>query len=272
MVKLDRTLSRPGCDLHFSDSGGDGHSIVFTHGAGVDHAMFSAQARAAQEAGFRVIRWDLRGHGASVLDDGVRFRAADAIDDLVSLIAHLELERPTLIGHSLGGNLSQTVATQHPDLAGGLIVVDSTWNAGPLTMMERLGLRLAAPLLALIPASRLPDLMAKASATTPAGISYARECFGRMPKPVFLDVWRATLSLVDPDPGSRSPVPLTLIRGAEDGTGNIRTTMPQWARAENLTEHVIPAAGHISPLDAPDTVTAVILQALAGQIRGGEHG
>lgn len=272
MVKLDRTLSRPGCDLRFSDSGGDGHSIVFTHGAGVDHAMFSAQARASQDAGFRVVRWDLRGHGASVLDDGVRFRAADAIDDLVSLVTHLELERPTLVGHSLGGNLSQTVVKRHPDLAGGLIVIDSTWNAGPLTRMERFGLRLAAPLLAMIPATRLPDLMAKASATTPVGIAYARECFARMTKPVFLDVWRATLSLVDPDPDSRSPVPLTLIRGAKDGTGNIRTAMPQWARAENLTEHVIPAAGHISPLDAPDEITAVLLQALATQQRSAEHG
>ena len=272
MVKLGRMLSRPGCTLRFSDTGGEGHAVVFSHGAGVDHAMFDAQARAAQAAGFRVIHGDLRGHGASALDDGVRFRAADAIDDLVSLVRHLELERPTLIGHSLGGNLSQTVVKRHPDLAGGLIVIDSTWNAGPLTTMERFGLRLAAPLLALVPAGRLPDLMAKASATTPAGISYARERFARMPKQVFLDVWRATLSLVDPEPGARTPVPLTLVRGADDRTGNIRTAMPQWARAESITEHVIPEAGHISPLDAPEAVTAVIAEALAAQNRSEEHG
>ncbi|GGD85907.1 alpha/beta hydrolase [Microbacterium murale] len=265
-------LSQPGCDLRFSDSGGGGHAVVFTHGAGVDHAMFDAQAHAAREAGFRVIYGDLRGHGASALHDGLRFHAADAIDDLVSLVTHLELERPTLVGHSLGGNLSQTVVKRHPDLAGGLIVIDSTWNAGPLTRMERFGLRVAAPLLAMIPATRLPDLMAKASATTPVGIAYARDCFARMTKPVFLDVWRATLSLVDPDPGARTPVPLTLIRGAEDRTGNIRTAMPRWARTESIAEHVIPAAGHISPLDAPDEVTAVLLQALAAQQRSAEHG
>jgi pimeloyl-ACP methyl ester carboxylesterase len=272
MVKLDQALSRPGCELRYSDSGGNGHAIVFSHGAGVDHAMFDAQARAAHDSGFRVICTDLRGHGSSVLDDGIRFRAADAIDDLVSLVTHLELDRPTLIGHSLGGNLSQAVVKRQPDLAGGLVVIDSTWNAGPLTRLERLGLRVAAPLLALIPSGRLPDLMAKASASTPAGIAYARECFARMPKQVFLDVWRATLSLVDPVPAARTPVPLTLIRGAEDGTGNIRTAMPQWAQAERVTEHVIPAAGHISPLDAPEKVSAVILQALAAKIGGAEHG
>lgn len=94
IVNLDRTLPRPGWDLRFSDSGGHGHAVVVSHGAGADHAMFHAQARAALDAGFRIISYDLRGHGESVLDDGIRFRAEDAIDDLVSLIGHLELEQP----------------------------------------------------------------------------------------------------------------------------------------------------------------------------------
>lgn len=271
MVNLNRRLPRPGCELRFSDSGGNRHAVVFTHGAGVDHAMFDAQAHAAREAGFRVICWDLRGHGASTLDDDIRFQAADAIDDLVSLVRHLELERPTLIGHSLGGNLSQTVVKRHPDLAGRLIVIDSTWNAGPLSMMERIGVRLGAPLLALVPAAKLPKLMADASATTPEAIAYARDCFSRMPKQQFLDVWRATLSLVDPDPDAQTPVPLTLIRGAEDRTGNITTAMPRWADAENITEHVIAGAGHISPVDAPDEVSSVILEALSSQSRSAGH-
>lgn len=134
---------------------------------------------------------------------------------------------------------------RHPGLAGGLVVVDSTWNAGPLTAIERRGLRLAAPLLALVPDNRLPDLTAKASATTPATIAYARECFARMPKEVFLDVWRATLSLVDPDPDARTPIPLTLIRGSEDRTGNIRTAMPRWApRTSSSTSSPVRATSH----------------------------
>jgi hypothetical protein len=38
-------------------------------------------------------------------------------------------------------------------------VIGATWNAGPLTPAERLALRLAAPMLGLIPAGRLPGLM-----------------------------------------------------------------------------------------------------------------
>ncbi|MGP6171670.1 alpha/beta fold hydrolase [Microbacterium sp. A204] len=262
MVHLSETLTRPGALLHYIDSGEDGAPIVFTHGAGVDHAMFDAQFAAAVDAGHRAVSWDLRGHGSSALEDGMRFRGDDALHDLAALIDHLGLTRPTLVGHSLGGNLVQEFARRHPDVPARLVVVDSTWNAGPLTWLERLALRLAAPSLAVIPRSRLPRLMATASATTPDAIEYARACFARMPKPVFLDVWRATVALVAPDPDYRSPVPLTLIRGAEDRTGNIASAMPRWAEHEGIDEHVIPAAGHIAPLDAPAAVSRAILAAL----------
>ncbi|WP_194419961.1 alpha/beta fold hydrolase [Microbacterium abyssi] len=262
MVHLSETLDRPGATLHYEDTGGGGDAVVFTHGAGVDHAMFDAQFDAVRDAGFRAVTWDMRGHGMSALDDGVRFRVEDALDDLAALITHLGFPRSTLVGHSLGGNLVQEIARRDRTQAGHLVIVDSTWNAGPLTRMERFGLRIAAPSLAMIPASRLPRLMATASATTPAAIEYAHRCFARMPKPVFLDVWRATVSLVDPDPGHRSTVPLTLIRGAADRTGNIATAMPRWAAAERIEEQVIPGAGHIAPMDAPDAVTEAILAAL----------
>ncbi|MGO1507623.1 MAG: alpha/beta fold hydrolase [Microbacteriaceae bacterium] len=266
MVHLSETLTRPGATLHYVDSGvdsgGDGSPIVFTHGAGVDHTMFDPQFAAASEAGFRSINWDMRGHGSSTIEDGIRFRGEDALDDLAALIDHLGLIRPILVGHSLGGNLVQEFARRRPDQSAHLVVVDSTWNAGPLTWLERTSLRLAAPLLALIPASRLPGLMATASATTPDAIEYARDCFARIPKQTFLDVWRATVSLVGPDADYRSPVPLTLIRGAEDRTGNIATAMPHWADTEGIVEHVIPGAGHIAPLDAPEAVADVLLTAL----------
>lgn len=262
MAILTETLERPGAVLRYADGGGRGDAVVFTHGAGVNNTMFDAQVAAARDAGYRAVNWDMRGHGASVLKDGTRFRAADALDDLTALIEHLKLHRPTLVGHSLGGNLAQELVRRHPTTAGRLIVVDSTWNAGPLTRLERFALRIAAPSLSMIPASRLPALMATASATTPYAIEYARDAFARIPKPVFLDVWRATVSLVAPNPTYRSPVPLTLIRGAADRTGNIATAMPQWAEVEGITENVISGAGHIAPLDAADAVSGVILTAL----------
>ncbi|MFC3452891.1 alpha/beta fold hydrolase [Amycolatopsis speibonae] len=264
MVNLDRELAREGAVLRYGDLAGERRPVVFTHGAGMDHRMFDAQAAALHQAGHRVVSWDQRGHGGSELAPGARFTAATTLGDLIALLDHLGLDRPILVGHSLGGNLSQALVRELPGRASGLIVVDSTWNTGPLTAAERFFLKLAAPSLAIVPASRLPGLMAKASAVTPQGIAGAEAVFARMPKRVFLDVWRATVSFVDPDPEYRTPVPLGLIRGGGDGTGNIATAMPRWAKVEGVTEHVVPGAGHVVTLDAPDAATRAVRDIIDG--------
>ena len=260
MVKI-AVLRRPGATLSYLDLPGAGRAIVLVHGAGVDRGMYAPQVEALGAARHRVIAVDLRGHGDSTLDDGIRVTASDLLDDLVALLEHLDLPNPLLVGHSLGGNLAQEFVRRHPQLVSGLVAIDCTWNAGPLSPFERLALRFAAPSLALIPAGRLPRLMASASAVTPTAVEALETAFARMPKARFLDVWRATTALVAPDPGYRTPVPLTLIRGERDRTGNIATAMPAWARAEGITEHVIPNAGHVPSLDAPEAVSAVLLEA-----------
>jgi len=263
MDDLDGRLARPGAELRFQDAGGDGPAVVLLHGAGMDRTAFAAQRTALADAGWRPIAVDLRGHGASVLDDDARFTIADAMGDIGALIDHLSLERPILVGHSLGGNLAQLFVRHHPERVGGLVVIGSTWNTGPLTFGERIGIRLAAPTLRMIPASRLPQMMAGASAVRPEAVAEIRTVFERMGKARFAEVWTATIGLVAPDPGYRTPVPLALIRGAEDATGNIATAMPRWAETDGAGEHVIPGAGHVVMLDAPEETSRVLLEVLS---------
>lgn len=258
MLTLDRTLERPGAQLRFHDDGRPGMPLLLTHGAGMDHTSFLPQAEALGDAGHRVILWDMRGHGASSLSSGARFTAVDALDDLNALLDAVDIERAVLVGHSMGGNLSQEFVRRHPERAAGLIVIGATWNAGPLTALERFGMRLAAPTLALIPGSRLPRMMAQASAVRPEVVDEIEKTFARMPKSVFRDVWASTVSFVDPDAGYRTPVPLGLVRGAEDSTGNIATAMPRWAEHEGVPERAIPGAGHVVMLDAPSATSEAL--------------
>ncbi|WCD92690.1 alpha/beta fold hydrolase [Microbacterium sp. nov. GSS16] len=267
MAALDRTLEQPGARLRFHDTGGTGVPVVLSHGAGMDHTSFLPQAEAIRNAGDRVILWDMRGHGESALAPGTRFSATDALDDLAALLDACGVDRAILIGHSLGGNLAQEFAKRHPDRVAGLVVIGSTWNAGPLSAMERFGLRLAAPTLAVIPASRLPRMMAQASAVHAEVVDGIERVFARMPKRMFIDVWRATVSFVDPDAGYRTPLPLGLIRGAADRTGNIATAMPRWAAHEGVQEHAIRGAGHVVMLDAPQSTSDALLAVLEGMRR-----
>ncbi|MEV0617767.1 alpha/beta hydrolase [Nonomuraea sp. NPDC050404] len=250
-------LSVDGCELRYDDSGGDGVPVVFSHGAGADHVMFDAQRDHLRVLGHRVVTWDLRGHGLS-RPAGAPFTAERAIADLRAVIGSLGLDRPVLVGQSLGGNLSQALVRRSPGLCRALVVIGSTWNTAPLSVRERLLLKAAAPSLSMLPSGRLPGLMAGASAVTPAAREDARRAFSQLSKAEFVQVWRATVEFLDPDPGYRTPVPLCLIRGERDRTGNIATAMPRWAAAEGVEEVVVPGAGHIANQDAPEAVNAAI--------------
>ncbi|MEV4774151.1 alpha/beta fold hydrolase [Microbacterium sp. LWH12-1.2] len=261
MPTLSKRLTLRGCSLAFDDSGGDEPAVVFLHGAGADHVMFSAQVEAVIASGRRALMLDLRGHGQS-RPNLVPITAESLVADIEELIASRGLDRPVLVGHSLGGNLAQALVRKAPEAFSGLMVLDSTWNNGPLTVWQRQLLRLAAPALALVPAARLPRLLAEASATSDFARRDAERAFAQVAKSEFLDIWRATTAFVDPDPTYRTPVPLGLVRGALDRTGNIATAMPAWARHEGVREVVIPDAGHIVSQDAPDAVTDELLRFL----------
>lgn len=262
MLNLDDEVRLDGCTLRLADSGGDGAPVLLLHGAGTDGTTFAPQHAVLAAAGFRVVVPDLRGHGAS-RPTTLPLTADRLATDVETLTAHLDLRRPVVVGHSLGGNLAQALVRRSPDGYRALAVLDATWSTGPLTWAERLGLRSAAPVLRAVPARSLPRLMADASAVTEPARAALREVFARQTKAEFLAAWRATAELVAPDPGYRTTVPLLLLRGAADRTGNIATAMPRWAAAEGVTEVVVPGAGHVVMLDAPDAVSRALVSFLA---------
>jgi pimeloyl-ACP methyl ester carboxylesterase len=254
MLNLAETLSRPGCELRYADLPGRAPAVVFLHGAGADSATFEAQARGVNATGRRVILVDLRGHGRS-RPNSIPLTPQLLIDDVEALAP----DGAILVGHSLGGNLVQALVRRSPGRYSALAVLDATWNTGPLSALERALLRLAAPGLALLPARRLPAVMAKASAVTDAARADAERAFSQLSKREFLQVWRATVAFVQPDPEYRTPVPLLLVRGADDATGNIARAMPAWAASEGVLEHVVPNAGHLVTQDAPGAVDDMLL-------------
>lgn len=261
MARLTSALTRPGASIRYFERRGEGPAVVFLHGAGADHKTFDAQADAIVDSGGQAILVDLRQHGLS-RPNSSRLSAELLVDDVDALVTHLKLHRPVLAGHSLGGNIAQSLVRRNPERFAGLIVVGSTWNAGPLGRRERLLLHLAAPALALIPRRRLYPMMANASAITLAAREDLLRAFSQLSKREFMEVWRAAVQFVVPEPGYRTPVPLLLVRGANDETGNIATAMSAWARAEGVFEHVIPNAGHLVTQDARQAVTGVILDYL----------
>lgn len=96
---------------------GAGQALVFLHGFSFDMRSWDAQVEALSGS-FRVIRHDLRGFGRSSLPQA----DYDHCADLARLLSHLGVEKPVLVGLSLGANVALRYATLHPGAVSGLVL------------------------------------------------------------------------------------------------------------------------------------------------------
>jgi pimeloyl-ACP methyl ester carboxylesterase len=107
-----------GIELYF-ETHGEGRPLVLLHGGLGSGEMF-APILPALAARHRVIAVDLQGHGRTADID----RPLDVTlmaDDVAALIGHLGLERPDVVGFSLGGGVALQVAIRHPGAVGRLV-------------------------------------------------------------------------------------------------------------------------------------------------------
>lgn len=97
---------------------GNGPPMVFIHAAIADRRQWDREM-AAYAHQHRVVRYDTRGYGGSTPAGGSFSNA----EDLAAIIAHVRMERPLLVGCSMGGAVAIDLAIAHPELVGGLFLV-----------------------------------------------------------------------------------------------------------------------------------------------------
>jgi pimeloyl-ACP methyl ester carboxylesterase len=108
---------------------GSGPPVVLLHAFPLDHRMWQAQI-AALTATHRVVAPDLRGFGRSPLG-GDRPSMDVVADDVASAMRALGLVGSAVVGLSLGGYAAMALLRRHADLVGALVLVDTKAGADP---------------------------------------------------------------------------------------------------------------------------------------------
>ena len=107
-----------GINLYY-ETHGDGQPLILLHGGLMSGETFGP-VLPALAAHHRVIVVDLQGHGRTADIDrpiDVKLMA----DDIAALIDHLGLDKPDIVGYSLGGGVAMQVAIRHPAKVGRLV-------------------------------------------------------------------------------------------------------------------------------------------------------
>ena len=265
-----------GTRLHYTDHG-QGPAIVMIHGLGGQMRNFSYALSGQLTADHRVILIDRPGSGYSAAAPSAAIPAQAAL--IAGLIDALGLDRPLVVGHSLGGAIALALALDHPDKVSGLALIS------PLTQVQETvppafrAISIGSPAVRSVVAWTIATPMGILSGTKGADAVFAPEPapadFGTKGGGVLvlrpgafhaastdLAATRADMAALAVRYGELS-VPVAILYGSEDAIldpelhgAKIAADFPQVA----LT--LIPG-GHMIPVTAPEQVAAWIRGARA---------
>lgn len=249
--------TRDGVSLAFAEAGQGAPPVILVHGWTCDHTDLAPQFEHFRRR-HRTVAVDLRGHGQSDKPQQPYSLAVFA-DDLAWLCAQLDLSRPIIIGHSLGGSVALELAARHPDLPGAIVALDA-----PILVPAATG-ELLAPL---AEAFHSPEYgtavqqflqMTLGPIDDPARSDQILARAADTPQHVVVGIWDALLQWDAAAAAAACTVPVLYIDAGS----------PNWdaGRFKELTPQLVTGAtvgsGHWHQLEVPDQVNAMIDRFLA---------
>ncbi len=118
------TAAVEGARLHY-EVAGEGPTLLLSHGFGATGRMWDGQRQAFADR-WRVIAWDMRGHGETESpDEPARYSTDHTVADMRALLGHLGIRRGVIGGLSLGGYVSLAFHAAHPEMVRALVICDS---------------------------------------------------------------------------------------------------------------------------------------------------
>jgi pimeloyl-ACP methyl ester carboxylesterase len=246
-------LDREGVRIHY-EAHGDGEPVLLSHGFSATARMWDAQV-AALAGRYRVITWDMRGHGRSDYpEDPALYSEQHTVDDMASVLRACGAERAVIGGLSLGGVMSLGFHVAYPAMVRALMLFDTgpgfrnaearqAWNQRSLRQAERLQTQG-------LDALNRSDEARLGEHRSADGLARAA---------------RGMLTQVDDHLIRSLPtvaVPTLVLVGADD-KNFLAATDYMAAKIPGATKVVIPGAGHAANLHQPDAFNDAVLAFLA---------
>jgi pimeloyl-ACP methyl ester carboxylesterase len=276
---MPKTVLRNGVRLHHITLG-EGPDLVLVHGITGNLAVWHLQMVSFLYDRFRVLTYDLRGHGYSDMPE-TGYDADTMAEDLLLLLDALEIERPVIVGHSYGADIALYFAHSYPERVSQVVAIEGAlpalvgarnrddWEGWDywVEMLERSGRQ--------VPRERRSDVvyLLKASLEVPKRWGPLNG-LPRNPEPYLRLVDETTIARDYERVGSlplkavpEIETPVTLVWTA--GSAFMGTHDFLVDALPNVRSVLLPQTewGHFGPLEQPEAVAAEIVGALQVESR-----
>jgi pimeloyl-ACP methyl ester carboxylesterase len=124
---MPKVTLRSGLRVHYQQVG-EGPDVVMVHGITGNLAVWHLHIVPALADRFRMLTYDLRGHGLTETPPS-GYSPDGMAEDLLDLLDALEVERPVVVGHSYGADVALYLAARHPERVSEVIAIESALPA-----------------------------------------------------------------------------------------------------------------------------------------------
>lgn len=247
--------------VHYVEQG-SGPTMLLIHGFGGQTHQYRHQIAYFART-HRVIAVDLKGFGYSERDINTGLSHTDQVVMLRALLEKLDVDRATVVGHSMGGAVAQRFAATHPELVDALVLAasmpaDRRFRGGGRSMPAFL-LRPILPVLARFAASRL----LKASFYDPANLTdeIAEEYIRPARLKGSMDGLLKMMKDASGDPAvdmTRLTMPTLLLFGSDDPVAPLSMAQQLRERIPHARLTVIDRSAHLLLEERPDDCNRAI--------------
>ena len=238
-------------------------ALVFLPGLTADHRLFEKQVEYF-EGKYNVLVWDAPGHAAS-WPFSFNFDLMDKARWLDEILCMEGIDKPVIVGQSMGGYVGQAYAELFPNKLKGFVVIDSApLQRKYVTAAEIWLLKRMEPVYRYYPWKSLLKTGTNGVATSEYGRKLMYEIMmtydGDQKRYAKLSGhgFRMLAEAMEKDLPYEISCPAVLICGEKDHAGSCIRYNKAWHKNTGIPIHWIQNAGHNSNTDAPETVNLLI--------------
>jgi len=236
-------------------------AVVFTHGGGLNGDMFKSQVQALKD-NYRVVTWDLQGHGRSAALEN-NLDVPEMADCLVGIMDEVGIGKAVLVGQSLGVYVSQHAALKYPHRVKAHVSIGGLPVEKPMSRVVLYGFKVLMSISRLFPEKMLFKRTAGEKATTEEAQEFFFDSLQQMGKRQFLLMLAGQLDACTirvPGPPTQ---PLFIVHGEHEMPKALVKANKEWHRSVPGSWYLeIPGAGHNANMDKPEMFNRELLDFL----------
>ena len=242
-----------------------GAGIVFIHGIGGSARAWQPQVASFRAAGYAPLAVDLLGYGERPPINAVNVE--NFAEDVENTIANSGLQRPVLVGHSLGGMIAQTMLRRNPQGYQAVVLVGTSPAFGdPAGDFQK---KFVADRLAPLQSGKtMPQLAAGmineiiGPAPDPEGLELARASMAAVPAATYAAAVRCIVTFEERANLGQIRVPVLVLAGEYDRNAPAAMMARMAAKIPGAKFVCLPGLGHLPNLEDPAAFDTAVLDFL----------